>query len=54
MSTNNFLKIAFDMGYRSFSKGIFDSPYKSGTVLLKEWQRGFDRAYFDNLDKLKG
>jgi hypothetical protein len=48
----NPLQIAFDMGVRAFNRGIFDSPYKEGTVLLKEWHRGFNTAYFNNLDKL--
>lgn len=53
MSDKTPLQIAFDMGYRAFQRGVFDAPYKEGTVLLKEWHRGFDRGYFDNLKKLK-
>jgi hypothetical protein len=41
------------MGHRSFYKGVFDAPYKDGTVLLKEWHRGFDTAYLQNADALK-
>ena len=52
MADKNPLQIAFDMGFRAFQRGIFDSPYKEGTVLLKEWHRGFNTAYFTNLDKL--
>ena len=52
--SKNFLQIAYDMGYKAFCKGYFDSPYKEGTVLLKEWQRGFDTAYFDNIKTLEG
>lgn len=53
MANKNFTQIAFEMGYKAFFKGTFDSPYKEGTVLLKEWIRGFDRGYFDNLKALK-
>jgi hypothetical protein len=49
----NQLQVAFEMGHRSFYKGVFDAPYKDGTVLLKEWQRGFDTAYFQNADALR-
>lgn len=52
MADKNPLQIAFDMGYRAFQRGVFEAPYKDGTVLLKEWNRGFNRAYFDNQDRL--
>jgi len=40
---------AYDMGYRAFLKGVFNSPYKVTSILHKEWQRGFDTAYLQNL-----
>jgi hypothetical protein len=43
------LKTAYDMGKRAFYRGILFSPYKRASVLNKEWQRGFDTAYFSNL-----
>lgn len=52
MADKNPLTIAFDMGKRAFYKGIFDAPYKEGTVLLKEWHRGFNAGYFENQDRL--
>jgi hypothetical protein len=52
MAEKNPLTIAYEMGKRAFYKGIFDAPYKEGTVLLKEWQRGFDYSYFENQQKL--
>jgi hypothetical protein len=54
MANKNPLQIAFEMGHRAFLRGVFDAPYKDGTVLLKEWQRGFNQAYFQNIDRLKG
>ena len=41
-------KVAFDMGKRAFVKGIFNSPYKKTSVLHREWERGFNSAYFEN------
>lgn len=42
------LEKAFDMGRNAFRKGIFESPYKKTSVLHKEWERGFNTAYFQN------
>lgn len=43
------LEKAFDMGFRAFFKGVMESPYKRTSVLHKEWQRGFDTAYLQNM-----
>jgi hypothetical protein len=37
---------AFKMGESSFKDGRCNHPYKKDTILAKEWQRGWDRAYF--------
>lgn len=42
---------AFNEGYYAFSRGWIVSKYNPNTLKGKEWQRGFDRAYFDNLKK---
>ena len=42
------LEEAFEMGQRAFAVGILDSPYKKKSVLHREWQRGFNVAYFYN------
>lgn len=47
------LEVAFDMGQSAFYRGIFDSPYKTTSFLHKEWKRGFDSGYFQNLEKLQ-
>ena len=44
------LQVAFQMGYNAFYRGIFDSPYKKTSFLHKEWQRGWNTGYFDNLE----
>jgi len=42
-------KQAYDCGRQAFIKGILDSPYRTRSILHKEWLRGFDAAYLDNL-----
>ena len=53
----------FNRGYDAFShvtlrKNKFyhqwANPLKKGTTGHKEWQRGWNTAYFDNLEKLNG
>lgn len=46
------LRIQFDQGYYAFTKGWLTNQYNPHTTQGKEWQRGFDRGYFDNLRKL--
>lgn len=53
MKSKNQLEIAFEMGMKAFRVNNQDSPYKQGTVLHKEWQRGYDRGYFECLDRNK-
>jgi hypothetical protein len=44
---------AYDEGYRDFKKGNLENPYREGTNRHRDWQFGFNRAYFANLDKVK-
>jgi len=44
---------AFKEGYYAFSRGWLDCKYNRDSTKGKEWQRGFDRAYFDNLNYIK-
>ena len=39
-------------GYYAFSKGWMRNQYPLSSSKGKEWQRGFDRAYFENLDRI--
>jgi len=43
----------FEFGKKSFYKGNVNSPFNSNTHKDREWNRGFNRAYFDNLEKVK-
>lgn len=45
---------AFKEGYYAFSRGWLACKYNPDSLKGKEWQRGFDRAYFDNLKKIGG
>jgi hypothetical protein len=45
------LPIQFDKGKYAFKKGWLGNPYDPSTVQGKEWQRGFNAAYFENLSK---
>lgn len=46
------LSIQFDKGKYAFKKGWLGNPYDPETVQGKEWQRGFNAAYFERLDTL--
>ncbi len=43
----------FDEGRLSFKKGQLTNPYNADTSRYRDWQFGFDRAYFENLTKVK-
>ena len=44
---------AFKEGYYAFSRGWVVCKYNPDSLKGKEWQRGFNLAYFDNLDRRK-
>jgi hypothetical protein len=43
----------FDEGAKAFKRGNVVNPYNVDTARHKDWQFGWDRAYFDNLKKVK-
>lgn len=47
------LSIQYDKGRYAFTRGWIANPYDEDEAKGKEWQRGFNAAYFDNLDKVK-
>ena len=47
------LKIQFEKGVYAFKRGITKSPYHFNTMQYREWQSGFNFAYFTNLKKVK-
>lgn len=42
---------AYALGYRAFSNGIIVNPFTLDTHFYREWDRGFNAAYFENLSK---
>jgi hypothetical protein len=47
------LRIQVEKGQRAFHRGKLVNPYKPNTSFYKEWERGFNKAYFENLKKIK-
>lgn len=48
------LQKAFQWGYSCFVKGLMSSPFKQGSMTDLEWHRGFNEAYYKNIDFLNG
>ena len=42
-----------EKGYKDFYSGNIDNPYNNNTYRYKESQRGFDKAYFEQLKRVK-
>ena len=59
---NEKLLKAFEDGYNAFSRVVLQkkyfhqvaNPMKNNTIMHKEWQRGWNTAYFNNLENLNG
>ena len=45
------LKIQWMKGYDAFVYGRIRNPYSSDTMLHREWERGFNTAYYDNIHR---
>ena len=43
---------AYLLGEDCFHKGRLNNPFKRNSFLFREWQRGFDNAYFNNLERV--
>lgn len=43
---------AFILGSQCFSRGKLINPFKENSHMYREWQRGFDNAYFSNLQEV--
>ncbi len=59
---NKKLADSYKEGYNAFSrievrkkrKHVVANPMKPKTTPYREWQRGWNAAYFENLEKLNG
>ena len=47
------LSIQFGWGYKAFKKGNLDSKLKQNSMQHREWQRGFNSAYYMQLERTK-
>ena len=47
------VQVAFESGKIGFRNNMYD-PFHPKSDLYKEWERGYNREYFDNLKRLTG
>jgi|TARA_B100000424_G_C22701242_1_gene382424 hypothetical protein len=47
------LKFQFEQGYGDFKRGRVGNPFHKDTMQHREWNRGFNKAYFEQLKKVK-
>lgn len=43
----------YDEGAKAFKRGNLVNPYNKDTARYKDWQFGFDQAYFKTLKQVK-
>lgn len=44
----------FDEGFQAFKRGNLGNPYPVNTPRNRDWELGFNKAYFTNLERLNG
>lgn len=44
---------AFEQGYKDFGQGQLSNPYKAGNQKARDWDFGFNKAYFRNLERVR-
>jgi len=44
---------AFEQGYRDFAEGQTINPYNASTSKYKDWELGFNKAYFRNINRAR-
>ena len=47
------LKVQFERGANDFHYGRVTNPFHKDTMQSREWERGFNKAYFEQLEKVK-
>jgi len=48
------LKFQHEKGYTDFKHGRVFNPFHKDTMQCREWLRGFNKAYFEQLKRVKG
>ena len=46
------LKVQFQRGYEDFTRGRVNNPFHMDTMQLREWNRGFNKAFSENLKRV--
>jgi len=46
------LKLQHQMGYSGFKRGRIANPFSEDTMQYREWNRGFNKAFYDNLSRI--
>jgi len=46
-------KYVEEEGRKAFKQGNLSNPYNDNSSKAKSWDFGFNRAYFENLEKVK-
>jgi len=47
------LRVQYSMGFDGFKYNRQANPFHQDTMQYREWNRGFSKAYFDNLKRVK-
>jgi hypothetical protein len=47
------LRVQHQMGYDAFKHGRVVNPFNDDTMQYREWYRGFNKAFYDNLKRVK-
>jgi hypothetical protein len=43
----------FNEGIKAFKEGRLENPYKQDTKDYRDWEFGFNKAYFSNLERVQ-
>ena len=46
------LKVQYNMGYDGFRYNRTVNPFHADTMQYREWNRGFSKAFYDNLSRI--
>jgi len=47
------LKFQHEKGYKDFRHGRVVNPFSMDTMQYREWERGFNKAYYEQLKRVK-
>ena len=47
------LRMQYEKGYTDFKRGRVGNPFHQDTMQFREWNRGFNAAYYEQLKRVK-